>query len=124
MTTNNNPLFLGTNKLGEAENASLTLLKQNSLEALESLSLLVMREIEVLKVAQASFNFENLSQRISFEDAVQNFEIGLIRNALVHSNGNQTKASELLGIKPTTLNSKIKRYGINLGLYNEQEMQS
>ncbi len=125
MTTNNNkPLFLATNKLEEVENASFALLKQNSLEALETLSLLVMREIEVLKVAQASFSFEHLSPKISFEDAVQNFEISLIRNALVHSNGSQTKASELLGIKLTTLNQKIKRYGIRLGLYNERQLQS
>jgi len=125
MTTNNNkPLFLATDKLEEVENASFALLKQNSLEALETLSRLVMREIEVLKVAQASFSFEHLSPKISFEDAVQNFEIGLIRSALVHSNGSQTKASELLGIKPTTLNMKIKRYGIKLGLYNEEELQS
>jgi len=116
---NNNPLFLATNKLEESENASLTLLKQNSLEALETLSLLVMREIEVLKAAQESFSFENTNQRISFEDVVQNFEIGLIRNALAHCNGNQTKASELLGIKPTTLNQKIKRYGIKLGLLTQ-----
>lgn len=125
MTTNNNkPLFLATNKLAHVENSSLRLLKQNSLEALETLSMLVMREIEVLKVAQASFSFENLSEKISFEDAVQNFEIGLIRNALVHSNGSQTKAAELLGIKLTTLNQKIKRYGISLGLYKEQEPPS
>lgn len=125
MTTNNNkPLFLATNKLAEVENSSLTLLKQNSLEALETLSLLVMREIEVLKVAQASFSFKDAGQKISFEDVVQNFEIGLIRNALVHSNGSQTKAAELLGIKLTTLNQKIKRYGISLGLYNEKELQS
>ncbi len=125
MTTNNNKsVFLATNKLAEVENASLTLLKKNSLEAFETLSLLVMREIEVLKVAQTSFSFENLSGRISLEDAAQNFEIGLIRNALVHSNGSQIKVSELLGIKLTTLNQKIKRYGISLGLYNEQELQS
>ena len=122
MTTNyKKQLYLATNKLEEVENASFMLLKQNSLEALETLSMLVLREIEVLKVAQASFNFEHLSRKISFEDAVQNFEIALIRNALIHSNGSQTKASELLGIKLTTLNQKIKRYGISLGSYNEQE---
>jgi transcriptional regulator with PAS, ATPase and Fis domain len=125
MTTNyNKPVFLAGEILEEVENGSLTLLKQNSLEALENLSLLVMREIEVLKTAEASFSFENSSPKISFEDAVENFEIGLIRNALVHSNGSQTKAAELLGIKLTTLNAKIKRYGISLGLYKEQERQS
>ncbi len=125
MTTNNKNLpFLATNRSKEIENTSLSLLKENSLEALETLTLLVMREIAVLKVAQANFNFGDVGQKISFEDVVQNFEIGLIRNALVNSNGSQTKAAELLGIKLTTLNQKIKRYGISLGLYNDKELRS
>ena len=122
-TNGKKSLYLATDKMGEIKNSSLELLKQNSLEALETLSLLVMREIEVLKIAQESFSFDN-ERRISFEEAVQNFEVGLIRNALVQSDGNQTRAAELLGLKVTTLNMKIKRYGIKLGLYNEQEFQT
>jgi DNA-binding protein Fis len=45
---------------------------------------------------------------------VQRFEIALINSALNRSHGNQTKAAQILGIKLTTLNSKIKRYGISL----------
>lgn len=36
----------------------------------------------------------------------------LLIRALSQSNGNQKKASELLSIKPTTLNAKCKKYGI------------
>ena len=117
MSTNNkNALFLTTGKLEELENTPLALLKQSSLETLENLSLMLMREIDLLKVAQANFRFENEKQKVSFEEVVRNFETGLIRNALVQSNGNQLRAAELLELKPTTLNAKIKRYGIKLGL--------
>ncbi len=43
---------------------------------------------------------------------VENFEINIIRYALQLSSYNQLAASRLLGIKPTTLNAKIKRYGL------------
>jgi DNA-binding NtrC family response regulator len=54
----------------------------------------------------------NLSQGIDFYDEVQRFETGLIRLALDQTRGHQAKAARLLHIKPTTLNSKIKLYGI------------
>jgi DNA-binding protein Fis len=46
-----------------------------------------------------------------FTDEVRQFEVSLIRTALGRA-GNQTRAAKLLGLKPTTLNAKIKRYGI------------
>ena len=54
----------------------------------------------------------NLSVGIDFYDEVQRFETGLIRLALDQTRGHQAKAARLLHIKPTTLNSKIKLYGI------------
>ena len=54
----------------------------------------------------------NLSQGIDFYDEVQRFETGLIRLALDQTRGHQAQAARLLKIKPTTLNSKIKLYGI------------
>ena len=54
----------------------------------------------------------NLSQGIDFYDEVQRFETGLIRLALDQTRGHQAQAARLLHIKPTTLNSKIKLYGI------------
>ncbi len=38
----------------------------------------------------------------------------LIRNALQRTRGNQRRAAKLLGVKVTTLNCKIKRFGIEL----------
>ena len=54
----------------------------------------------------------NLADGIDFYDEVQRFETGLIRLALDQTRGHQARAARLLRIKPTTLNSKIKLYGI------------
>ena len=52
---------------------------------------------------------------ISFYDEVQRFETHLIKMALAVTGGNQAKAARLLGIKATTLNSKIKLFNIEIG---------
>src|SRR5215213_1401624 len=52
---------------------------------------------------------------IDFYDEVQRFETHLIRMALAETGGNQAKAARLLGIKATTLNSKIKLFKIDVG---------
>lgn len=54
----------------------------------------------------------NLSEGIDFYNEVERFETGLIRLALDQTRGHQARAAKLLNIKPTTLNSKIKLYGI------------
>jgi DNA-binding NtrC family response regulator len=54
----------------------------------------------------------NLAEGIDFYGEVERFESGLIRLALDQTGGHQAKAARLLHIKPTTLNSKIKLYGI------------
>ena len=52
---------------------------------------------------------------ISFYDEVQRFETHLIKMALAETGGNQAKAARLLGIKATTLNSKVKLFNIEVG---------
>lgn len=49
---------------------------------------------------------------IDLKDAVQKFEMDLISAALERTRGNQSQAARLLGVKNTTLNSKVKRYQI------------
>jgi transcriptional regulator with GAF, ATPase, and Fis domain len=52
---------------------------------------------------------------IDFYAEVQRFETHLIKMALAETGGNQAKAARLLGIKATTLNSKIKLFEIQAG---------
>jgi transcriptional regulator with GAF, ATPase, and Fis domain len=49
---------------------------------------------------------------IDFYAEVQRFETHLIKMALAETGGNQARAARLLGIKATTLNSKIKSFNI------------
>ena len=48
--------------------------------------------------------------QMSFYDEVRRFEIGLITRALRRTQGRQKAAARLLGLKPTTLNAKMKQY--------------
>ena len=50
---------------------------------------------------------------INFYDEVERYEIELLRSALNQCGGNQAKAAKLLHLKSTTLNSKLKHYGLN-----------
>ena len=46
------------------------------------------------------------------DNDIDNFIIDKIKEALIEHNGNQTKASECLGIKRTTLIAKCKKLNI------------
>ena len=56
----------------------------------------------------------DVAHGVNFYDEVRRFEIDLIRRALDQTSGHQSRAARLLGMNPTTLNSKIKTYNINL----------
>ena len=49
---------------------------------------------------------------LSLDDELKRYEIRLIRVALDKADGSQTRAARMLGVKVTTLNTKIKRYQI------------
>ena len=75
-------------------------------------------EIEALQ-AELSFgrdwdrqiDFDN--DGIDFYEEIQRYEIELIKTALNKCGGNQTQAARLLRMKSTTLNAKMKHYGLN-----------
>jgi transcriptional regulator with GAF, ATPase, and Fis domain len=80
--------------------ARLNTLRVTVLELLEEVeSLAISKPVDVKNGAR-------------FSDEVRQFEVSLIRTALGRTSGSQTRAAKLLGLKPTTLNAKIKRYGI------------
>lgn len=80
----------------------------NRLEALKVLSKSLLDEIEAIKKEGS----EIVSDKIDLAKEVQRFEEDLIRSALVRTGGRQRRAAKILNVKVTTLNAKIKRYGI------------
>lgn len=81
----------------------------NRLNTLRGVALTLLREVESLRVSQQP----GTRQSVKLYDEVQRFEIELIRSALVRTGGNQTRAAHLLGVKLTTLNTKVKRHKIS-----------
>jgi DNA-binding NtrC family response regulator len=65
--------------------------------------------VEALKTS----NSNGRETKLNLYEEVKRFESDLIRAALVRTGGNQSRAARLLGVKHTTLNAKIKRYGID-----------
>jgi DNA-binding NtrC family response regulator len=79
-----------------------------NLNNLREAALTVLKEVESL-----TSNQPEPERELGLQEQVQRYEIELIRNALVRTRGNQRRAAKLLGVKVTTLNCKIKRYGIS-----------
>ena len=86
----------------------------NRLNTLREVALTLLREVESLRVSQPPN-----PRSVRLYDEVKKFEVELIRSALGRTAGNQTRAAELLGVKLTTLNTKIKRYKITPFGYDE-----
>jgi DNA-binding NtrC family response regulator len=61
----------------------------------------------------------DMKSGVNFYEEVTKFEIELIKRALACTRGNQRAAARLLGMKTTTLNSKVKTY--NLDLSSDEE---
>jgi DNA-binding NtrC family response regulator len=68
----------------------------------------------VAREAAGTSSAIDVTRGVNFYDEVRRFEIDLIRRALDQTGGHQSRAARLLGMNPTTLNSKIKTYNINL----------
>ncbi|MEP7039337.1 MAG: helix-turn-helix domain-containing protein [Acidobacteriota bacterium] len=86
----------------------------NLMQALKSLAVLLLHEVEFLENLTPNGNGD-LSGKdgVSLDDELGQFEIELIRNALMLTRGHQLKAARILEIKKTTLNAKLKHYGID-----------
>lgn len=57
---------------------------------------------------------------VDLDEEVKQFEMNLICAALRQSRGLQSRAAQLLRIRPTTLFMKIKRYGIEVADFRQQ----
>jgi len=100
-------------RLAVADNPS-----ESRIKRLVDLASSVMREARILardKVfADESTRPEdlNVAAGVDFYGEVKRFETALIKLALGEADGNQARAAKLLGLRATTLNSKIKLYNI------------
>jgi len=77
---------------------------------LKILALSLLREIASAENMQEGQS----NNAIDLQEEVRRFEMELIRSALIHTGGRQRQAARLLGTKVTTLNTKIKRYKIDI----------
>ncbi len=79
------------------------------LEALTTLASKLLIEISKLSATPRS----NLSHDFDFYKQTRDFEIDLIKRALVITGGNQSRAAALLKMQVTTLNTKIRTLNIS-----------
>jgi DNA-binding NtrC family response regulator len=89
----------------------------NKVAALRRLALQLVRELQTLSEIQTANGIAgqvNLEGGVDFYEEVSRFETDLIKGALQITAGHQAQAAQLLNLNPTTLNSKIKHYKINL----------
>jgi DNA-binding NtrC family response regulator len=95
-----------------ADNASTrpSELTLQNLNSVREAALGLLREVESLRKAHRL----SADPSRGLQEEVQRYEIELIKQALHRTRGNQRRAARLLGVKVTTLNCKIKRFGISL----------
>ena len=75
---------------------------------LKILAMSLLREIALAE------NTGHRNDTIDLQAEVRRFETELIRSALIQTGGCQRQAARLLRTKVTTLNTKIKRYKIEI----------
>lgn len=92
--------------------------RSKTIHRLRELATSIFAEAESLLLEQTLAELGVRSHRlevstgISFYDEVTRFEMDLIKLALQQAQGNQARAARLLGLGTTTLNWKIRQYGI------------
>jgi DNA-binding NtrC family response regulator len=80
----------------------------NKLEALKILANSILSEVSSLEPSPEVPSDTD----VDLAEEVRRFEEDLIRNALTRTGGRQRKAAMLLGLNPTTLHAKMKRFGM------------
>ena len=85
--------------------------RDSRIDSLKILASTLIREIEALD----DESDDKAAVELNLQTEVRRFEAELIRSALVRTGGRQRRAARLLGVKVTTLNTKIRRYGIQIG---------
>jgi DNA-binding NtrC family response regulator len=91
---------------------------ENRIQQLVQLARALTSEIESLRTELSSVQrqpgqIDLDKDGIDFYQEIERYEIDLIEGALDLCDGNQARAAKLLQMKSTTLNAKIKHYGLN-----------
>jgi DNA-binding NtrC family response regulator len=97
-------------RAGEGEYAKIQeyCFMDSGISLIRSLATTLLSEIDSL----GDSDDPRISGSLVLSELVREFEIKLIRAALLKTKGNQRRAASLLGVKNTTLHNKIKMYGI------------
>jgi DNA-binding protein Fis len=83
-------------------------MKLEKSEVLKTVAYALLREVYGVRQPQNP----NLDERINFFEEVRRFEISLIMQALLYSNGSKARAGRLLNLNTPTLHFKIKLYSL------------
>lgn len=83
-------------------------MSHDSVETLEELTQALASAVDALQQGHP----DTMEGGIDFYEEVRRFEVGLIERALRAARGQQARAARFLGLKKTTLNAKVKLYGI------------
>ena len=90
----------------------------NNLSLIKALATSLISEINSLKVEDILIEEENFS----LSEKVKEFEIKIIKLALIKTGGNQAHAAKLVGVKNSTLHHKIKTYKIEPFKFDESNL--
>lgn len=82
--------------------------EETRIASLKVLAMTLLQQVESLETQIASAD----APEFNLQDEVHRFEAAIIRCALEKTGGRQRRAARLLGVKVTTLNTKIKRLNI------------
>ena len=101
---------------GHAQNRTAPL--DASLRKLTELTATIQREVDALRfeLLTHSLSIKNtfdFGTGIDLPQEIRRFEIELITYAMSRTGGHQRNAARMLGLKTTTLNSKIKNFDIS-----------
>ena len=93
---------------------------EGRVQQLTQIARALVREIETLQRELSSDSIRDRqidldNNGIDFYDEIERYEVELIKSALAKCGGNQSRAARLLHLKSTTLNAKMKHYGLNPG---------
>jgi len=101
--------FMANNYVSNSKTAA----DNEQIESIKSITNLLLRKIEALESELPEVAIDQSKKGSNLHEVITSFEKKLIRDALRATNWSQKRAAQILGIKATTLNAKIKRYEID-----------